>query len=131
MKTIEGTPVASSTQKPKAEDTEDRMKKIFAREEKICEFQDNAQKVVAKIGNMCTDTVPKEFSLVKASKKWTTEDLWKHLKTRYTSQNWASKWNTIEKLHKIRHCDCKNIQEFMMKIQDVKSEIDELEITMG
>lgn len=52
------------------------------------------------------------------------------MKTRYTLQNWASKWNTLGKLHEIQHVDCKNIQEFMTKIRDVKSEIEDLEITM-
>ncbi len=67
------------------------MEKIFVREEKICEFEDNARKAVAKIGKMCTDTVQKEFFLVKASKEWMPKDLWKHLKAWYTLQNWASK----------------------------------------
>ena len=44
------------------------MEKIFAREEKICEFEDNARKAVAKIRKICTDTVQKEFFLVKISK---------------------------------------------------------------
>ena len=42
------------------------MGKIFAREEKICEFQDNAGKTVAKIWKMCTDTVKNKFFSVKA-----------------------------------------------------------------
>ena len=45
-------------------------------------------------------------------------------------QNWVSKWNTLGKLHKIQYGNCKNIQEFMTKICDVKSEIEDLEITM-
>ncbi len=45
-------------------------------------------------------------------------------------QNQASKWNTLGKLNEIRHGDCKNIQEFMSKICDVKSEIEDLEITI-
>ncbi len=64
---VEGTEVAPPPLKLKADDTEDRMKRIFAREEKICEFQDNARKAVAKIGKMYTDTVQKKFLSVKAS----------------------------------------------------------------
>ena len=127
---VEGTAVSPPPLKAKEDDSEDRMEKIFAREEKICEFQDNARKAVAKIGKMCTDTVQKEFLSVKASREWTPKELWSHLKTRYTLQNWASKWNTLGKLHEIRHGDCKNIQEFMTKIRDVKSEIEDLEITI-
>lgn len=39
----------------------------------------------------------------------------------------ASKWNILGKLHEIRHCDCKNIQEFVAKIRDIKSGIEDLE----
>lgn len=54
---VEGTVVASPRLKLKEDDSEDRKEKIFAREEKICEFEDNARIVVAKIGKMCTDTI--------------------------------------------------------------------------
>ncbi len=60
------------------------MEKIFAREEKICEFKDNSRKAEAKIGKMCSDTVKKEFFSVKASREWTPKELWSHLKTQYT-----------------------------------------------
>ena len=127
---VEGTAIAPPPLMPKGDDSEDRMERIYARDEKICEFQDNARKAIAKIGKMCTETVQKEFLSVKASREWTPKELWNHLKTRYTLQNWASKWNTLGKLHEIRHGDCKNIQEFMTKIRDVKSEIEDLDITM-
>ncbi len=98
---VEGTAVSPPPLKAKEDDSEDRIEKIFAREEKICEFQDNARKAVAKIGKMCTDTVRKEFFSVKASREVTSKELWSHLKTRYTLQNLASKWNTLGKLHEI------------------------------
>ncbi len=85
------------------------MEKIYARDEKIREFQDNARKTVVKIRKMCTDTVQKEFLSVKASKEWIPKDLWERLKIRYTLQNWASKWNVLGKLHEIQHEYCKNI----------------------
>ncbi len=66
---VEGTAVALLFLKPKEDDSEDRMEKIFAGEEKIWEFEDNARKAVAKIGTMWTDTVPKKFPSVKAPKK--------------------------------------------------------------
>ncbi len=97
---MEGIAVAPPLLKSKKDDGEDRMEKIFAREEKICEFEDNARITVAKmkicefednaritvakIGKMCTDTVQKEIFLVKTSKQWTPKDLCKHLNTRYT-----------------------------------------------
>ena len=127
---VEGTAIPPPPLMPKGDNSEDRMERIYARDEKICEFQDNARKAIAKIGKMCTETVQKEFLSVKVSREWTPKELWDHLKTRYTLQNWASKWNTLGKLHEIRHGDCKNIQEFMTKIRDVKSEIEDLEITM-
>lgn len=58
---VEGTAVSSPRLEPKKDDSEDRMEKIFAREEKICEFEDNARKAVAKIGKICIDTTKKVF----------------------------------------------------------------------
>ncbi len=66
---IERTAVSPTLLKTKKDDSEDRMEKIFAREEKICEFQDNARKEVAAIGKMCTDIVEKEFFFVKSSRE--------------------------------------------------------------
>ena len=90
---VEETAVSPPRLEPKNDDSEDRMEKIFTREEKICEFPDNARKAVAKIGKICTDTVQKGVHSVKASKEWTPQDLWKHLMSQYTLQNSASKWN--------------------------------------
>ncbi len=84
---IEETAVSPSPLKAKEDDSEDRMEKIFAREEKICEFQDNARKEVAKMGKICTHTVQKKFLSVKASREWTPKKLWSHLKTQYAFQN--------------------------------------------
>lgn len=60
------------------------MEKIYARQEKVIDFEDNAHKAITKIGKMCTDMVQKEFLSVKALKEWAPKDLWDHLKTRYT-----------------------------------------------
>ena len=46
-------------------------------------------------------------------------------------QNWASKCKTLGKLHEFRHGDWENIQEFMTRICDVYSEIEDLEITIN
>ena len=56
---VEGTAVSPPALKAKEDDSEDRIEKIFARKGRICEFQDNARKTVAKIEKMCTDTVQK------------------------------------------------------------------------
>lgn len=52
----------------KKDDSKDQIEKIYAWEEKICEFQNNAHNIIAKIGKMYTKTVQKEFFSVKASK---------------------------------------------------------------
>ena len=88
---IEGTAIPPPPLMPKGDDSKDWIEKIYARDEKICEFQDNARKVIAKIGKMYTEIVQKEFLSIKASRKWIAKELWDHLKTRYTLQNWASK----------------------------------------
>ncbi len=72
---VEGTAISPSPLETKKNDSDDRMEKIYARDEKICEFQDNARKAAAKIGKMCTDTVQNEFLSVKASKEWIPKDL--------------------------------------------------------
>lgn len=66
---VEKTVLVHSCLKPKEDNSEDQIKKIFAREEKICEFEDNALKTIAKIGKICTNTVQKELFLVKAFKE--------------------------------------------------------------
>ncbi len=63
---VERTAVSPTPLRAKKDDSKDRMGKIFAREQKICEFQDNAGKTVAKIGKMCTDTVQNKFLSIKA-----------------------------------------------------------------
>ena len=67
---VEGTAVALSYLEAKKNDNEDRMEKIFARKVKICEFQDNSWKAIAKIGKMCTDTVQKKLFFVRALREW-------------------------------------------------------------
>lgn len=45
------------------------MKKIFAKEGRICEFKDHTWKIIVKIGKIYTDMVQKEFFLVKTLKE--------------------------------------------------------------
>ncbi len=125
---VKKTVISSPLLEAQKDKSDDQMKKIYDREKEICKFQHNTRKVVVKIGKMCTDTIKKEFLSVKDSKNWIPKDFWEHMKIWYKLQNWASKWNTFEKLHKKWHEDCKNIQEFMTKIQVVKSKMKELEI---
>ncbi len=54
---IERTAIAPPLFMPKGDVREDGMEKIYTREEKICKFEDNARKTIAKIGKMCTETV--------------------------------------------------------------------------
>ncbi len=78
---VERTTVSPSRLKAKEDDCGNRMEKIFAREKKIYEFQDNAHKAVAKIRKMCTDKVQTKFLSVKALREWTPKELWNYLKT--------------------------------------------------
>ena len=66
---VERMAVAPSLFEAKTDDSEDWMEKIYTREEKIIEFQDNACKAIAKIEKVCIDTVQKEFLSVKALSK--------------------------------------------------------------
>ena len=115
---------------PKENDTEERSERIYQRTLKIKDHTDDVRRTVAKIGRMCTETVQKEFLTLKPLTAWIPKDLWDHLKTRYTLQNWTSKWSTLGKLHSIHQRDCKNVAEFISKIRDITSEISDLNITM-
>ena len=72
---VEGTAIAPLSLMPKGDDSKNRMERIYARNEKIYEFQDNARKAIAKIGKMCTETVQKKFLSVKISRDKTPKDL--------------------------------------------------------
>lgn len=71
----------------KRDDSKDRLEKIYAWNKKICEFEDNACKTIAKIRKMYTETVQNEFLLVKTPRNWTFKELWDHLKTWYILYN--------------------------------------------
>lgn len=58
---VEGTAIALLTFEAKKDNSEDRMEKIYARQKKIVNFEDNACKAIAKTGKMCMDIVQKEF----------------------------------------------------------------------
>ncbi len=60
---------------PKEDDSEDQMGRIYALNEKIYKFQDNAYKAIAKIGKIYIETVQKKFFSVKVSREWTPKEL--------------------------------------------------------
>lgn len=49
--------VITTSFKSQLDNSEDCMEKVFAKEEKICEYEDNAWKAVAKMETICTDIV--------------------------------------------------------------------------
>ncbi len=53
-------------------------------------------KTVNKIEKMCTNNVQIKFFSLKA--KWTSRDLWEHLKKRYSSTKWSFKWAAFNNL---------------------------------
>ena len=79
---------------------------------------------------MYSSTVQKEFFSLHKSTKWKPKKLWEWLEKHYTLQNFASKLNTLGKLHVIQHSKCRNITDYMSQIKDVQSEIDNLKISM-
>ena len=80
---------------------------------------------------MCTDTVQKEFLAVKNSTKWNSKNLWNWLKKCYIFQNFASKWNALNKLHAIKHSECKNVSKYMNQIKDIAAKIEGLKISIS
>ncbi len=80
---------------------------------------------------MCFNTVQKEFLAGKNSTKWDPKELWDWLKKCYTLQNFVSKWSALDKLHAIRHNECKNVTEYMSGIKDAIAEIEDLKISIS
>ena len=115
----------------KSDNSKERKERIYQRWKEIRDFDLDVLKTSAKISRMCTDTVQKEFLAVKNSTEWNPKDLWDWLKKRYTLQNFASKWNALDKLHAIRHSECKNVSEYMSRIKDIAAEIEGLKISIS
>lgn len=65
---VKATTIASSFLILKKDNDEDWIKKIYACNKKICEFQDNICKAISKIGKMYSKKVPKKFLLAKTSR---------------------------------------------------------------
>jgi hypothetical protein len=65
----------------------------------IADYHMLDEKTVDKIDKMCINNVHMKFFSLKT--KWTSRDLWKHLKKRYSSTRWSFKWaafNSLEML---------------------------------
>lgn len=85
-----GTAISPLVFQLKTDDNKERAESIYQRFLKVKKFSDDTRWTVAKVGRMCTETVEKEFSALKSLTTWTPKELWDHLQTRYTLQNWAS-----------------------------------------
>ena len=57
LRHVKGTAIVLPPLMPKGDDSKDCLEKIYAWDKKICEFEDNAHKAIAKIGKICTQTV--------------------------------------------------------------------------
>ena len=113
------------------DDDEDRKECIYQRWGKIRDFDQDVQKIAAKISRICADTVQKEFLAVKTSTEWDPKKLGDWLKRRYTLQNFASKLNALEKLHGIRRSDLKNVSKYMSRMKEVSAKINNLKISIS
>lgn len=89
---------------PKLKETENndenKKKCIFQRWEKIWDFDIDIQTTAAKILEMYTHIILKEFFAVKTSNEWDQKEFLDRLKRCYTLRNSASKWSTNDKLHR-------------------------------
>ena len=113
------------------DDNEDRKEHINQQQKKIWDFDLDVQKTVTKISRLCIDTVQKKFLVVKTSVEWDPKKLWDRLKRRYTLQNFASKWSTLDKLYGIQHSEYKNVTEYMSCIKDTSAKIKDLKISIS
>ena len=109
----------------------DKKERIYQRWKKIRDSDLDLQKTAVKISRMCTDTVKNKFLTIKNSTEWESKNFWDWVKRRYTLQNFTSKWNALDKLHQIRHSECKNVTENMSRIEDASAEINNLKISIS
>ncbi len=110
----------------KKDDDKDRLEKIDQRNLDRLEFVKKKQRVVGKIGKMCTDNVQQEFLAMKDYTKneaWTPKTLWEHLKTQYTLKNWSAKWDEFNNLEELDYSGCKSIKEYRSNARDIFAEI--------
>ncbi len=75
--------------------------KIELKKKQIVEYHMLNKKIVEKIDKMCTNHVQMMFFSIKTD--WTTYELWVHLKKRYSSKRWSSKWVTYNKLETLTY----------------------------
>jgi hypothetical protein len=84
------------------------------------------EKAVGKIGKMCTNHVQMEFFSIKND--WTAYELWVHLKKRYSSKGWSSKWATYNKLETLTYET--SIADLKSKILDILVELKSQDLTI-
>ena len=108
--------------------TDDMYDRAEARDDKIKLYGQKERQTTAKIQMMCSDTIAKDFLAVK--KDWKPEALWKHLKSRYTLQNWASKWNVIKQLLETTHKEKQSVADYTSRIREILGEMTDMEISI-
>ena len=115
------------------EETEEQLVKRDRRDLERLEFEEKQRRVVGKIGKMCTNDVQQEFLSMKNlanGETWNPQDLWTHLKLRYTLKHWSAKWATFNRLEEINYEKCKSIEEYGSLVRDIKAEITDISLTV-
>jgi hypothetical protein len=85
----------------------------------IADYHILDEKTVDKIDKMCINNVQMKFFSLQA--KWTSRDLWEHLKKRYSSIEWSFKWAAFNNLKMLSYES--SIADLESKILNILTEL--------
>lgn len=125
---INGEQKEFSVIKTTREDTSKQQDRIDKRIEKRQKYFQQQKKIVDLIKSFCTNIVQQEFISKKNLESWNLKNLWDFLKKRYTLNNWVIKWVSFNKFEELSFQICKNVQKFESKLQEIKTELKNLEV---
>ncbi len=118
-------PLPYTKEQKKAILEKDEEVRIEKREEVIEKWDINNEKVVGKIGAMCTRAVQMEFK-----SEWDAKTTWKSLRKRYTSHEWAFKWALLNRLEETSYVNSIDVPDFDRKMRFILEEIKNQGITI-
>ncbi len=88
------------------------VEKIWKRQEQRFDWMKNVINIYKRIFSMCNENIRQKIDNKNTNRVWRVSILWKYLKIRYISFNWAFKWIIIIKLQQLRYNECKSIHKW-------------------
>jgi hypothetical protein len=112
----------------KLKDDSNHVKKIWKRQKQRYDWIKNVMRVYERIFSMCNESIRQKMNSENINRIWRTLTLWKYLKTRYTSFNWAFKWIIIIKLRQLNYDKCKSTHEWESIVRIIYIEMKDLKL---